>query len=453
VALGLSPRETTVAFDQLQQQPTAVIPPVAASEVAAENIAAPFKGIARGIVSSFDSLRGLGSNFGAGGGYDPETGSVVEQNSEDVQRKFAMDSAAAAQQFAPDPRKSGAAAQVLHGLFSAGTQMVGGTLLTGTPIGGAAVVGASAGVDTRNSLIANGVDKDTADKLAAGSALFSGAGALLPGGVGSKLATRILSGSGIQITAGIANRTMMHVGLEDAGYTDMAKQYMPLDGAAMMADAILGATFGAVHHMFAPEIVDSAHGIKDAEHAEKGADGPATSPESRDAILYNETRAAENLMAGRDVEGTRDVETIPDPAQEAARATAAKEATDAAAEVGARPVELPAEPRTPADIVKEVSDRVEAEAEAPKGSPLGRGARMAEAAKSEGDALAALDPDVREALTQAQAVLAQREGMKIGGEDGDINASDALRRAVEDIKDSAGEDEYHRVVAACFGRG
>jgi hypothetical protein len=465
--LGLSPRETTTSFDALSQMPTAVEPPVSGSEIALENIEAPFKGIAGGAAATYEAAASAATSAfanlalkplqeralqaGAAGMAVPES-SVVELDPDTVQRDQAIASTKVIQQFASDPRRSGVAAQVLNSVASGGVRFVGGTLLTGSPVGGAALVGATEGMNTRDTLITNGVDKDAADKLALGSAMFSGGAALLPGGVGKTLMTRVLSGSGIQLTAGIANRTMMHVGLEDAGYADMAKQYVPLDGAGMMADAILGSVFGAVHHAFAPELVDSAHAIKDAEHVEDAARGPATSPESRDAILYNDTRGAEALIAGHDLTGTRDVETVPNPAQDAAREAATREVDAAAAEAGARRVEALVEPETPEAIVKAVTDRVEAEQEA-AGSTLGRGARQAEAAKAEGDALATLDPETRETLDQAKAVLEQREGMKVGGEDGtEINASDALRRAIDDIKESAGEDDLHRVAAACFGR-
>jgi hypothetical protein len=462
--LGLSPRESTVGLDQLQQQPFATQPPVSTGEVALENIEAPFKGAAGGLAGVQSAAEsGIASAFtnlflrplqeralqaGAAGMAVPES-SVVELDPDVVERDQALHSQEVAREFTSDPRKSGAAAQVLNGVANAGVRMIGGTVLTGSPVGGAALVGATEGVNTRDNLIAGGVDKDTADKLALGSAMFSGGAALLPGGVGKTLMTRMLSGSGIQLTAGIANRTMMHVGLEDAGYTEMARQYVPLDGAGMMADAILGSVFGTVHHIFAPELVDSAHAIKDAEHVENGADGPAISPETRDAVIYNETRGAEALIAGHDLTGTHDVETVPNPAQDASRKTAEGETSKAAEEVAGKPVEAPMESETAMeDAISALKEQV---SELPT-SKLSRTARAEEAAKTEGDALAQIDPADREALTQAQAVISQREGMKIGVQDGEINAGDALQRAIDDIKQSAGDDELHRVAAACFGR-
>ncbi len=41
----------------------------------------------------------------------------------------------------------------------------------------------------------------------------------------------------------------------------MAKAYTPLDGQAMMADAVLGLGFGFVHHAFAPSTIDAAHTV------------------------------------------------------------------------------------------------------------------------------------------------------------------------------------------------
>lgn len=449
--LGLSPRESTTALDWLQQQPTAVIPPASTAEVVGENLLAVPKGIASGLssvaqtaqsattaaFSNFvvDPLQQAAQRAGSIGMPVPES-SVVELDPETIERDQAIANAETARRLAPDPRTSGAGAQLLHTVVSGGVRMIGGSLLAG-PAGGAAVMALTEGSATRDNLLAAGVDRNTADTMALGSAMFAGGGAYLPGGVGKTLMTRILSGSGIQLTAGISNRTMLHVGLEDAGYSDMAKQYIPLDGAGMMADAILGAAFGAVHHAFSPDVTDSAHMVKDGQHAEEAAGGPATTPEGREAILYNDTRAAEALIAGHDLTGTKDTTVLPDAAQEAARATRAAQVEEAAAEVGVAPVEAPAPPEL---MLPEGTGE-----DVPAGAPK-------EPASPEADAMAQLEPDVREAIDQAKAALARREGMKIGGEEGDINAGDALQRAVDAIKESGGEDEFVRVAAACFGR-
>ena len=464
--LGLSQRDTTNAIDRMEQTPTAVIPPASYGEVLAENVAAPFKGIASGLTSVEQALEtGATSAFAnlvvrplqdrayaAGNlGMPVPESSVVELDPDELQRQQAVHSASVLQGLAPDPRTSGAAAQLLHGLFSAGTRMVGGTLVTGSPFGGAALVGATEGTDTRNHLIAQGVDAGTANELGLGSALFSGAGALLPGGVGKTLMTRMLSGTGIQLTAGIANRTMMHVALEDAGYADQAHQYLPLDGAAMMADAILGASFGAVHHVFAPDAVDAARVIKDAQHVEQSADGVPTSPESRDANVYNVTRGAEALIAGYDLtRDTRDVETVPNPAQEAARATAAKDLDSAAAEVGGEPLEAPALPEAKPRVRVEPGQTAE---QAVAGSALGRAARAAEREKATEAEAAKLTPETQEAMDQAQAALADHADLKIQNDAGEmVKASDAVKQALDDIKTAATEGDWHRVAAACFGR-
>lgn len=458
--LGLSPRESTTSLDWLQQQPTAVIPPVSTGEVVGENLLAVPKALASGVsaigqtiesgttaaLANFviDSLQQAALRAGQEGMAVPES-SVVELDPEKVERDQAIANAETARRLAPDPRTSGAGAQLIHTVVSGGVRMVGGAMLAG-PIGGAALMGLTEGSATRDNLLAAGVDRNTADELALGSAMFAGGGALLPGGVGKGLMTRILSGSGIQLTAGIANRTMMHVGLEDAGYDDMAKQYVPLDGSWMMADAILGGVFGAVHHAFAPDVTDAAHMIKDGQHAEQAAGGPATTPESREAGIYNVTRGAEALIAGHDLTGTRDTTIVPDAAQEAARAARGKEVEDAAAEAGARIVEAPAAPE-PAELMLP-----EGTGETPT-SILGRSARQETARKTEESAMAQLEPSVREAIEQAKTALDQREDMKIGSEgEAPIDAKDALQRAIDGIKESGGEDELVKVAAACAGR-
>jgi hypothetical protein len=222
--------------------------------------------------------------------------------------------------------------------------MVGDTLITGNPVSGAAMFGATEGINTRNEIYAATGDKETADKLAIGSALFSGVAALLPGGYGESFATRIASGAVANTTFGVLQRDMMHTGLQDAGYTDMAKQYVPLDGAAMMADGILGTVFGGVHHMFAPEITDSARAIKDAEHAERSSPGIPSDPVSRQNGLDNLDRTISSMIHGDDPPPVGDVNFVPDPKQDAARETAAKEVQSAKDEAIGKQEEVPAEP-------------------------------------------------------------------------------------------------------------
>lgn len=164
-------------------------------------------------------------------------------------------------QFKPDPRSSGAAAQVLHGLGDVGSRVVIGSAFGG-PVGGAALAGTTEYSAARQELLAQGVDEETASRVAGVQGSVTALGALLPGGVGSSLGARMLSGAGINTAVGAGSRGATHALLADAGYTQQAEQYKWLDREAVATDVILGLGFGGLHHVFAP--VDTAGGEKRA---------------------------------------------------------------------------------------------------------------------------------------------------------------------------------------------
>jgi len=487
--LGLSPRETTIAEDQFRNAPSAVVPQATDSEIALENIEAVPHALLGGVAQTYAGYRSLATNFGAMGGYDPETSSVVEQEPEAVQRQFAKDSTAIATQYAPDPRKSGAGAKWIYDIGSGAAKLVGDTLVTGNPFTGAAMFGATEGINTRNEIYAATGDKETADKLAIGSALFSGVAALLPGGYGETFAARIASGAVANTTFGVLQRDMMHTGLQDAGYTDMAKQYVPLDGAAMMADGILGTIFGGVHHMFAPEITDSARAIKDAEHAERSSPGIPSDPVSRQNGLDNLDRTISSMIHGDDPPPVGDVNFVPDPKQDAAREAAAKEVQSAKDEaIGKQeeaPEPLPAQPKTPnvgdtiewkspfgqytfrGEVTRLQKDPVTGDMipivkiggkEAPVAewnetgrvisSKLSRTARAAEAEKEQASKL---DPETQEAVLQAHAAIKDNPDLQVADENGKpVSAVEELNKSLDTLKQDDGE--LAKVALACAGR-
>ena len=87
-------------------------------------------------------------------------------------------------------------------------------------------------------------------------------------------------------------------------------------------------------------------------------------------------------------------------------------------------------------------------------SKLSRATRAEQAAKAEGDVLSTLDPDVREAVGQAQNILKDNPDLKIAGDKpGDeVGAKDELQKLMDEVKNAGGDEELHRVAAACAGR-
>jgi len=468
MALGISQKDIQ-NFEQ--SNVTAVIPPVTGGEVALANMAVPFQALASGAASVYGALGTAATStvasllpsreqmFMAADMGMPPPMDMAQLDPDEMRKNQAVAAAETVREFAPDPRRTGTGAQILHGLVSGGVRFVGGTVLTGSPFGGAALVGATEGVGTRNELIANGVDIATADKLGAGSGLFAGAAAMLPGGFGKTLATRVATGTAAQTSLGVVQRGMMSSVLSDAGYTEQAAQYKPLDGAAMMADAVLGATFGLIHHAFAPAAVDSAHVVKDASQIERSALGIPEDAASRNATVDNNTKVAEALMRGDEQPAdTADVHTVRDPAQDATREASAKATQDAGAEIGAKPVEAPE--KTFDDLnaeLEKIREQVRAAKEAPRAAPAPEGEAVAPAPATEA-AAPVLDPTTSELVGQAQEVLSRREGMQLGSTDEEGNpiktdAAAELQRELAKVGEAKAEGELYKIGAACFGRG
>jgi hypothetical protein len=439
---------------------TAVIPPVSTGEVVGENLSAVPKGLASGVESTWQALATGATSaimgvlpdrqqmFSAANAGMPVPETMAELDPEQIRVNQALDATEAVNRLKPDPRKSGTAANILYGLTSGVTRFIAGSVATGSPLGGAALVGATEGTGTRNELLASGVDRKTADMLGLGSGVFAGTAALLPGGYGKTLASRVTSGAVAQLSLGVSQREMMSAVLAGAGYKDQAAQYRPLDGASMMADAVLGATFGLLHHAFAPpEAVDSAHTIKDAQQVEKSAGGPAVDSANRDAVIDSHVAAAEKLLEDSgEPPQTKDVRVVPDPVEAATREKVASEADAAAKEAGAKPVEMPdmPEPELPEGTGEEAS---------PTGSLLGRGARNAERAKAEGETAATLDPATQDLFTQAQEVLSRRENVPVHDENGaEVDARAELKREMDNFGNAASDGVLAKVAAACAAR-
>lgn len=139
-----------------------------------------------------------------------------------------------------DPRSTGVAGQVLHGLFD-----IGSSAITFTP-GGAAIF---EGYARQQELVAKGVDPVTATAAGTVSGLSLYAGVKVPMTMGKAAAGRGLvgvaenvgMGAGTNMAAGVAERGLTHDLLAGAGYKDMAELYQPYDRQALLIEAALGA--------------------------------------------------------------------------------------------------------------------------------------------------------------------------------------------------------------------
>ncbi|MGK2312834.1 hypothetical protein [Klebsiella pneumoniae] len=149
----------------------------------------------------------------------------------------------------PEAGSQGMAAQVIHGLGQFAPAI--GASVIGGPVVGAAAAAGSTYEQSYQDALAKGVDEQTARTVAAEQSGFNAVGMGLPAAVGGRLATRLLSGVGINTAFGGLNRFAVGETLEENGYADMAKQYRVFDGQAILIDSVLGAAFGGAHHFAA----------------------------------------------------------------------------------------------------------------------------------------------------------------------------------------------------------
>lgn len=163
----------------------------------------------------------------------------------------------------PDPQTTGTMAQILFGVGDTGARFAVGLPLAG-PAGGALTSGVSVGKERYDELIGQGVDPKTAAGAAGIRGITTGAGALLPGGFGSSLLSRVASGVGINVAAGAGGRAAEGTALSSYKQGDELKAFHAQDVAV---DAILGGIFGGVSRLG----TDVTHDQYDAALALKNA--------------------------------------------------------------------------------------------------------------------------------------------------------------------------------------
>jgi hypothetical protein len=159
---------------------------------------------------------------------------VIEDNRQ-IARQFVRDSR-------PDPYRTGAASNVVHSLGAIIAE-AGVAAATGGTVGAAVALGGMTAYDKYQEMIDQGIDPATATMGAGVSGVTMGVGAGLPAFIGTKLATQIASGVGINMGLGMVERGATSKALADAGYEAQAANHRVFDGEAMVTEAILGAVF------------------------------------------------------------------------------------------------------------------------------------------------------------------------------------------------------------------
>lgn len=169
-------------------------------------------------------------------------GKLYGQDEEDAQ--FRSDLVEVQNSLRPDPSTTGMLGNIIYGVGKILPQAAVGSV--GGPAGAAGVVGLTQGIEEAERLKAEGVDPGTASKAGAIEGVTQGVGVVIPASMGARLATRLASGSALNVGLGGISRGATGKILEANGYKEMADQYRILDGTAILTDAILGGVFGAV---------------------------------------------------------------------------------------------------------------------------------------------------------------------------------------------------------------
>lgn len=131
----------------------------------------------------------------------------------------------------------------------------------------------------------------------------------LPAAVGGKLLARIASGVGINTSFGALNRFAMSETLEDNGYKDMAKQYQVFDKQAIAVDAVLGASFGGLHHW-----TSSRNALP--ESVPESPPELATVPEDGTTVLSEPTPLAASEAVASPIADATTMDAAPTPTYE-----------------------------------------------------------------------------------------------------------------------------------------
>lgn len=207
----------------------------------------------------------------------------------------------------PNPQTTGWLANVLQGVGSiVPPGLVGAGIATvsagpeAAPVGAALAIGETKGFATMKDLQNRGVDEATAAKVGVVEGVTQGMAPLIPVSAPGSMATRILTGGGINVGIGAAQRGATAKILDANGYKEMADQYHMLDTMQMFTDFTIGGMFGALHtHGHGeplPSQVDAALAANNIHQLElDSAPGIPVDLATRNAHVDAMTLAAEQL--------------------------------------------------------------------------------------------------------------------------------------------------------------
>lgn len=215
----------------------------------------------------------------------------------------------------PKPEEVTTAGQISFGLVQGLTELASG--------GPAALIfteQANAGAD----MVEQGVDSGTAQGAALITGTANAIGIALPGAIGTNLTTKLMSGAGINVVAGGAAEGAQKELLEQRGYQKLADQIDPFDLKARSVDALMGAAFGGLAHLGAPDASpaqkNAAAALNLTTQAEAAAPGrPADIPDMQAHNLAFE-KAQDDLMSDRPVDVAAELQGatfLPDRRREA----------------------------------------------------------------------------------------------------------------------------------------
>lgn len=258
-----------ITKDEVRQlQPSAEAEPIPTFKGFGEQF---YKGPAFGFAATMDILGAPAQKFLQDVGYASEAESLDEWRGNLRQ---------SIQDYRPNPYRTGAAGNIVHGLGSiftagltgagvgavtggaAGTYVGGGVAgplgayaigkagaISGAAVGGVAAMGAVAGYSTYLDPQLQEVDEDTRARLAGLSAMTMAIGGGAPAYFGGTLLKQIGTGVAMNVGLGAFERNRSSAVLENAGYDKLASHYKTLDAEAILIDAILGAAFPIGHRM------------------------------------------------------------------------------------------------------------------------------------------------------------------------------------------------------------